>query len=110
MAESDPQFVTPNVTMNAYKYGLAIQVSPELEQDNAVPGALPWVVSQAVQGIRRGVGAALVTGDGSDKPNGIVNGSTTSTATRCYLSDGRQSFGRSTRRGFGLPPDRNVDV
>ena len=81
VGESDPQFVTPNVTMNAYKYGLAIQVSPELEQDNAVPGALPWVVSQAVQGIRRGVGAALVTGDGSDKPNGIVNGSTTSTAT-----------------------------
>ena len=75
VGESDPQFVTPNVTMNAYKYGLAIQVSPELEQDNAVPGALPWVVSQAVDGIRRGVG------DGSDKPNGVVNGSTTSTAT-----------------------------
>jgi HK97 family phage major capsid protein len=81
VGESDPQFVTPNVTMNAYKYGLSIQISPELEQDNAVPGALPWVVSQAVDGIRRGVGSALVVGDGSDKPNGVINGSTTSTAT-----------------------------
>ena len=79
LTESDPQFTT--VTLNAYKYGLAIQVSYELEQDNAVAGALSWVVDQAVDGIRRGVGAALVTADGSSKPNGVDNGSTTSTAT-----------------------------
>jgi HK97 family phage major capsid protein len=79
ISESDPQFGT--VTLNAYKYGLAIQISPELEADNAVPGALPWVVDQAVEGIRRGVGAHLITGDGSSKPNGVDNGTTTSTAT-----------------------------
>lgn len=79
IAESDPQFGT--VSLNAYKYGLAIQVSHELEADNAVPGALPWVVDQAVDGIRRGVGAHLITGTGSSQPNGVDNGSTTSTAT-----------------------------
>lgn len=75
--ESDPQFDT--IALNAYKYGLAVQVSYELEADNAVAGALPWVVSQAVDGIRRGVGAHLISGDGSDKPNGVVNGSNTTT-------------------------------
>lgn len=71
ITESDPQFAT--VTLNAYKYALAIQISHELEADNAVPGALPWVVEQAVDGIRRGVGAALVTADGASKPNGVDN-------------------------------------
>lgn len=79
IGESDPQFST--IQLDAYKYGLAVQVTYELEADNAVPGALPFVVDQAVTGIRRGVGAHLVTGDGSSKPNGVVNGSNTSTAT-----------------------------
>ena len=77
ISESDPQFAT--VALNAYKYGLAIQVSHELEADQAVPGALPWVIDQAVDGLRRGVGADLITGSGSSRPNGVDNGSTTST-------------------------------
>ena len=72
LTESDPQFGT--VTANAYKYGLAIQVTPELEADSAVPGALPWIIEQAVDGIRRGVGAALLTADGTAKPDGVMNG------------------------------------
>lgn len=79
ISESDPQFAT--VTLGAYKYGLAIQVSSELEEDNAVPGALPWVIDQAVDGLRRGIGAHLITGTGSGQPNGVDNGSTSSTAT-----------------------------
>lgn len=77
IGESDPQFAT--VSLDAYKYALAVQISSELEADNAVPGALPWVIDQAVDGIRRGVGAALITADGSSKPNGVDNGTTTST-------------------------------
>jgi len=77
VGESDPQFDT--VTLNAYKYGLSIQVSSEFQADNAVPGAVPWIMDQAVQGMRRGVGAHLITGTGSAQPNGVDNGSTTST-------------------------------
>ena len=76
ISESDPQFST--VSMDAYKYGLAIQISSELEADNAVGNAMSWVIEQAADGIRRGVGAALITADGSSKPNGVDNGSTTS--------------------------------
>jgi HK97 family phage major capsid protein len=79
IGESDPAFST--IQLDAYKYGLAIQTTHEVEADNAVPGALPWVIEQAVDAIRRGVGAHLVTGDGTNKPNGIMNGTTTATAT-----------------------------
>tara|TARA_R110002096_G_scaffold11123_3_gene41568 strand:- start:1775 stop:3040 length:1266 start_codon:yes stop_codon:yes gene_type:complete len=77
VGESDPQFAT--VTLDAYKYGLSIQVSSEFQADNAVPGAIPFIVDQAVQGMRRGIGAHLIAGTGSSQPNGVVNGSTTST-------------------------------
>jgi HK97 family phage major capsid protein len=75
--ESDPQFGT--VPLNAYKYALAIQVSHELDADQAVPGALPWVVDQAVDGIRRGVGADLIAADGTNRPKGILEGTNTQT-------------------------------
>jgi len=71
IGESDPQFTT--VSLNAYKYALAIQISSELEADNQVPGAMAMIVEQAVDGIRRGVGAHLVTGTGSSQPNGVDN-------------------------------------
>ena len=74
--ESDPAFGLVN--LDAYKYGMSIQISTELEEDNAVPGMLPWILEQAVSGIRRGVGAHLVTGTGSGQPNGIDNGTTIS--------------------------------
>ena len=77
IGESDPQFTT--VSLNAYKYGLAIQLTPELLTDHAVGNAMAMVQAQAVEGIRKGVGAALLTADGSSKPNGVDNGSTTST-------------------------------
>jgi HK97 family phage major capsid protein len=76
VGESDPAFGLVN--LDAYKYGMSIQISTELEEDNAVPGMLPWILEQAVSGIRRGVGAHLVTGTGSGQPNGIDNGTTIS--------------------------------
>lgn len=76
VGESDPAFGL--VTLDAYKYGLAIQVSTELEEDAAVPGMIPFIIEQAIAGIRRGVGAHLVTGTGSAQPNGIDNGTTIS--------------------------------
>lgn len=76
VGESDPAFGL--VTLDAYKYGLSVQVSTELEEDSAVPGMIPFIIEQAIAGIRRGVGAHLVTGTGSSQPNGIDNGSTTS--------------------------------
>ena len=78
IGESDPAFAL--VTLDAFKYGLSVQISNELEGDGgaAVPGMMPFIISQAIDGIRRGVGAHLVTGTGSSQPNGIDNGSTTS--------------------------------
>jgi len=73
VGESDPQFGT--VVLNSYKYGLSIQVSSEFTADNAVPGAVPWILDQAADGMRRGVGAHLITGTGSGQPNGVDNGS-----------------------------------
>lgn len=79
VGESDPAFAL--VDLDAFKYGLSIQVSSELESDHAVPGMMPFVVAQAIDGIRRGVGAHLITGSGSSQPNGIDNGTTTSTVS-----------------------------
>ena len=79
ISESDPQFTT--VSLDAYKYALAIQVASELVDDNAVSNMLPMVVEQAIDGIRRGVGAHLLTGTGSSQPNGVDNGSNVVTAT-----------------------------
>jgi HK97 family phage major capsid protein len=79
VGESDAAFAL--VDLDAFKYGLSIQVSSELESDHAVPGMMPFVVAQAIDGIRRGVGAHLITGSGSSQPNGIDNGTTTSTVS-----------------------------
>ena len=76
IGESDPAFGL--VSLNSYKYGLSVQISNELENDSAVPGMMPFVIAQAIDGIRRGVGAHLVTGTGSAQPDGIDNGTTTS--------------------------------
>jgi HK97 family phage major capsid protein len=79
ISESDPQFTT--VTVPTYKYGLAIQVSSELEDDNAVANAMSSIVAQAIEGIKNGVGAHLLTGTGSGQPDGVDNGSNVVTAT-----------------------------
>jgi len=72
--ENDPQY--SSFTLGAYRYGQLIQVSRELVTDagfdieshlaNAAGNALGYAVN-----------AALTTGDGSSKPNGIVTAAST---------------------------------
>jgi len=74
IGEEDP--VYSSITLGAYKYGQLIQVSRELVTDagfdieahlaNAAGNALGFAVN-----------SALTTGDGSNKPNGIVTAAST---------------------------------
>lgn len=73
ITESDPAFGM--VTLDAFKYALAIQVSSELEQDTAV-NLSAYLAMQAGRALGNASGAHFVTGDGSAKPNGVVTAST----------------------------------
>ncbi len=73
VTESDPTF--GKVTLNAYKYGLAIDISSELEQDSAFDLS-GYLARQAGRAIGNASGTHFVTGDGSSKPNGVVGAST----------------------------------
>ena len=74
ISESDPTY--SSITLGAYKYGQLIQVSRELVTDagfdieahlaNAAGNALGFAVNNA-----------LTVGDGSNKPNGIINAAST---------------------------------
>jgi len=70
--ESEPTY--SSITLGAYKYGLLIPVAAELVSD-AVFNIESHVAEQAGNGIGTAVNAALTTGDGSSKPNGIVTAS-----------------------------------
>jgi HK97 family phage major capsid protein len=71
--ENDPVFA--QVTLNAYKYGVMIQVSNELLTDSAID--LLGYLARAV-GISIGTvtGTAYVLGTGSSQPQGIANAGT----------------------------------
>ncbi len=73
ITESDPTF--GKVTLNAYKYGLSIDISTELEQDSAFDLS-GYLARQAGRAIGNASGAHFVTGDGSSKPNGVATAST----------------------------------
>ncbi len=73
ITESDPTF--GQVTLNAYKYGLSMQISHELEQDTAI-NLTDYLARQAGRAIGIATGAAYLVGDGSSKPQGIVPAST----------------------------------
>ena len=71
--ESDTQF--GNVTYSAYKAGTIMKITEELLQDNSFN-----LTSYITQEFGRRIGtleeAAFVDGNGSNKPTGVVNGST----------------------------------
>jgi len=69
IAESDPTF--SSITLGAYKYSFLIGVSNELIADAGF-NLEALLAEQAGNAIGFGVNGALTTGDGSDKPNGIV--------------------------------------
>lgn len=65
-----PQFGT--VTLQAYKYGVQVVVSHELEQDSAVD-VVDFVRRQGLEALSRGMGAHFADGSGSSQPNGVAN-------------------------------------
>ena len=77
------------ITFNAYKQTMLTRVSEELLNDSAVD-----ITSLLAAQYARGLGileeTAFTTGDGSNKPTGVVNGSTlgkTATATNAITAD-----------------------
>jgi len=69
LTESDPTF--SSITLGAYKYGGIIKVARELVADAGFD-MLSFLATEIGNGIGYGVNAALTTGDGSSKPNGVV--------------------------------------
>jgi len=69
LAESEPTYAS--ITLGAYKYGLLIPVANELITDAGFD-ITSHLAQQAGNGLGYAVNAALTTGDGSAKPNGIV--------------------------------------
>lgn len=69
IAESDPTF--SSITLGAYKYSFLIGVSNELIADAGF-NLEALLAEQAGNAIGFTVNSVLTTGDGSDKPNGIV--------------------------------------
>ena len=66
---SDPTY--SSITLGAYKYGLLIPVANELLTDAGFDIS-SHLAEQAGNGLGFAVNADLTTGDGSDKPNGVV--------------------------------------
>ena len=69
ISESDPTF--SSITLGAYKYSFLIGVSNELIADAGF-NLESLLAEQAGNAIGYTVNGVLTTGDGSDKPNGIV--------------------------------------
>jgi HK97 family phage major capsid protein len=67
--ESEPTY--SSITLQAYKYGLLIPVSNELIADAGF-NISAHLAEQAGNGLGFAVNAALTTGDGNNKPNGVV--------------------------------------
>ena len=73
VAEADPTFAA--VTLQAFKYGVMIQVSTELINDSGVD-LVGYLARQAGRAIGNASGGHFITGDGSSKPNGALTTST----------------------------------
>jgi HK97 family phage major capsid protein len=67
--ESEPTY--SSITLGAYKYGLLIPVASELITDAGFDISA-HLAEQAGNGLGFAVNAALTTGDGNDKPRGVV--------------------------------------
>jgi HK97 family phage major capsid protein len=67
--ESEPTY--SSITLGAYKYGLLIPVANELITDAGF-NISAHLAEQAGNGLGFAVNAALTTGDGTNKPNGVV--------------------------------------
>lgn len=66
---SDPVFA--QVPLDAYKYGLLLQISHELANDVSVD-LLGYLAMEAGRAVGNALGSALVIGTGSSQPQGVV--------------------------------------
>jgi HK97 family phage major capsid protein len=73
VTESDAVFA--QASLSAYKCGLAVQISPELEADTSV-NLLEYLTRRGGEALGNIAGAAYVVGDGSSKPTGVTTQST----------------------------------
>jgi HK97 family phage major capsid protein len=73
LTASDPVF--SQVPLGAYKYGVIIQVSRELVDDSGVD-LEGYLAMQAGRALGNALGADLITGNGTNKPTGILNNTT----------------------------------
>lgn len=69
IAGTDPSF--GQLTMNAWKYGRVLHISNELLTDTGVD-IEGFIAQDLGRDLGQVTGAALVTGDGSNKPRGVV--------------------------------------
>jgi HK97 family phage major capsid protein len=74
IGESDPTY--SSIVLRAYKYGTLIQVSRELVTDAGFD-IEAHLANQAGNALGFAINEAMTTGDGSDKPNGIVTAAST---------------------------------
>jgi HK97 family phage major capsid protein len=73
LTASDPAF--SQVSLGAYKYGVIIQVSRELIDDAGVD-LEGYLAMQAGRALGNALGADLITGNGTNKPTGILQSTT----------------------------------
>lgn len=70
IGNSEPQFTT--IALGAFKYAFLTDVSVELEQDELI-GLASFLAQVGGEALGRGIGAHLISGNGSTQPNGIDN-------------------------------------
>jgi HK97 family phage major capsid protein len=73
IAQSDPTFGQRQV--GAYKYGLLLKISRELLDDTGVD-IEGYIAMEAGRAVGNALGADLVSGNGTNKPTGILNNTT----------------------------------
>ena len=73
ISESDPVFAQRD--LDAFKYGVMVQVQRELIEDTAVD-LLGYLAMQAGRAVGNAFGAHLATGTGSSQPAGIITDAT----------------------------------
>ena len=89
LASSDPTF--GQIPLDAYKYGLLLQISHELANDTGVD-LVGYLARQAGRALGNWIGAHLVTGTGTNQPNGVVTAAT-SGATGATVAGGASVIG-----------------
>jgi HK97 family phage major capsid protein len=92
LASSDPTF--GQVPLDAYKYGILLQVSHELLTDTGVDLA-GYLARQAGRAIGNWFGGHLVTGTGTNQPNGVITAAT-SGVTGATVAGGAAVIGAFT--------------